>query len=196
MTPTKKKNIKKTTAKPVKKTAAKSKIAQKKLIKPIKAIPAKKITDIAIKPAKRLSLYIDSCFFFPSGGSAYTDHFQGGRVSGNGLLQAPILLPVGSVMKTVTVYYKNNTSEDIQVLILKYHIDHHAYSGEVEVSLDSCPPGVLPPDNFLAKVIDHFDAGGRILDKYMYLIQIVGTIKNATEERTLRGVRIVYTLPS
>lgn len=84
----------------------------------------------------------------------------------------------------------------MMVLILKYHIDHHAYSGEVEVSLDSCPPGSLPPDDFLAKFIDHFDAGGKILDKYMYLIQITDTYQGATGVRALRGIKIVYTEPS
>jgi len=43
------------------------------------------------------------------------------------------------------------------ISILKNHIAYHTYSGEVEVSLDFCPPGSLPPGNFLAKYVDHFD---------------------------------------
>ncbi|HEX5026590.1 MAG TPA: hypothetical protein VFV68_15025, partial [Agriterribacter sp.] len=137
--------------------------------------------------------YIDASFFFPPSNGIYTDNYQDGRLSNNGTLMAPILLRVGSVMKTVTIYYKNNSSEDLTVWILKHHIDHHAYSGEVEVSYEACPPGTSAPDNFLQKVIDHFDAGGKILDKYMYHIEISSTIKTATEERLVRGIRIAYT---
>ena len=158
--------------------------------------PLKKITLPVLRP-KTKSLYIDSCFFFPYNNAGYTDLLQDGRVAiGGGALIAPILLPVGSVMKTVTIYYKNNTAQEISVWILKYHIDHHAYSGEVEVSYEACMSGVNPPDNFLTQVINHFDAGGKILDKYMYHIEIGPTIKTATEERTLRGIRIVYTEPA
>lgn len=185
----KKATVKKTAKAAPKKSAAVSKVV-KKLTN--KTIPAKKSPLLPLRP-KAKSLYISSCLFFPLGGDTYGDIFQGGRISGNGLLQAPILLPVGSVMKSVTIYYKNNTQDDMMVLILKHHIDHHAYSGEVEVSLDSCPPGTLPPDDFLAKFIDHFDAGGKILDKYMYLIQITDTYQSATEVRALRGIKIVYT---
>lgn len=147
-------------------------------------------------PAKPKVLYIDACFFFPPGNGAYTDNFQDGRYAANGMLMAPILLRVGSVMKSVTIYYKNNTTEEMSVWILKHHIDHHAYSGEVEVTYEGCPPGVAPPDNFLQKEIDHFDAGGKILDKYMYHIEVSETMKTATQERLLRGIRIVYTEPA
>ncbi len=191
MPPKKKTAVKRSVKAAPKKSAAVSKTV-KKLAK--KTIPVKKLPLLPLRP-KAKSLYISSCFFFPLGGDTYADIFQGGRISGNGLLQAPILLPVGSVMKSVTVYYKNNTQEDMMVLILKHHIDHHAYSGEVEVSLDSCPPGTLPPDDFLAKLIDHFDAGGKILDKYLYFIQIDGTMQDGTSVRALRGIKIVYTEP-
>lgn len=167
----------------VKKNAAKS---QSKTLK----LPLPRI------PAKSKVLYIDACFFFPPGNGAYTDNLQEGRYAANGMLVAPILLRVGSVMKSVTIYYKNNTTEEMSVWILKYHIDHHAYSGEVEVTYEGCPPGVAPPDNFLQKEIDHFDAGGKILDKYMYHIEIGQTMKTATQERLLRGIRIVYTEPA
>lgn len=156
----------------------------------------KAITLPAVRP-KAKSLYIDYSFFFPYNNGAYVDSLQDGRVAtGDAALIAPILLPVGSVMKTVTIYYKNNTQQEISVWILKHHIDHHAYSGEVEVSYEACMGGVNPPDNFLTQVIDHFDAGGKILDKYMYHIEIGQTIKTATQERMLRGIRIVYTEPA
>lgn len=185
-----------TQKKGTKAVAAKKKTATAKPVKSAKSVPAKKgILTPVFKP-KSKSLYIDSSFFFPYNGGGYTDHLQEGRVSATGAsLIAPVLLPVGAVMKTVTVFYKNNTEEEMSVWILKYHTEHHAYSGEVEVTYESCPAGVNPPDNFLQKVINHFDAGGKILDKYLYHIEIGPTIKTATEERILRGIKIVYTEP-
>ena len=183
-------------------------VAKKKLTKsiPLKKtgslISAKASKTVLKKPIlvpvvkKTKVLYIDASFFFPPGNGGYTDNYQDGRYSANGMLIAPILLRVGSVMKTVTIYYKNNTTEDLTVWILKHHIDHHAYSGEVEVMYEACPPGIAAPDNFLQTVINHFDAGGKILDKYMYHIEIGTTMKTATEERLLRGIRIAYTEPA
>ncbi len=156
----------------------------------------RKIKRWARKKRKTKVLYIDASFFFPPNNGVYEDHYQDGRVSVEGQLIAPILLPVGSVMKTVTIYYKNNTSEDLTVWIVKHHIDHHAYSGEVEVTYEACPPGTLAPDDFLQQEINHFDAGGVILDKYMYRIEIGTTIKQDGQERMLRGIRIKYKEPS
>lgn len=188
-----------------KKVNKKMVVAKKKLTKSIG--PLKKsgslIKEKALKKPGIVSvvrktkvLYIDASFFFPPGNGGYTDNYQDGRYSANGMLIAPILLRVGSVMKSVTIYYKNNTSEDITVWMLKHHINHHAPSGEVEVTYEACPPGTSVPDNFLQKVINHFDAGGKILDKYMYHIEIGPTMKTATEERLLRGIRIAYTEPA
>jgi hypothetical protein len=42
-------------------------------------------------------------------------------------------LPVGAKIITITMYYKNTSSEPMMVTYLKKHIDHHAFSGEVEV---------------------------------------------------------------
>lgn len=107
---------------------------------------------------------------------------------------APIALPVGATIKTITIYYKNTSKEDMQFIFLKKHIDHHCFSGEVEVSLDFLPPATLAPDNFVAKVINHFDAGGLIKDKYLYFVEITNTIKSGEEVRTVRGMRIEYTI--
>lgn len=196
---------------PAKKKKAEKKDTNKKVATPkrtaAKSAPLKKSTTLIKKKALKLplpppviskskSLYIDACFFFPPGNGGYTDNNQDGRYSANGMLFAPILLRVGSVLKSVTIYYKNNTTEEIAVWILKHHIDHHAYSGEVEVTYDTCDPGTSAPDNFLQKVINHFDAGGKILDKYMYHIEIGPTMKTGTQERLLRGMRIVYTEPA
>lgn len=181
------------------KKAVKKNIPKKGVVKKSGAIIKSGILKVPLPPrfpAKSKVLYIDACFFFPPGNGGYTDNFQEGRYSANGMLVAPILLRVGSVMKSVTIYYKNNTTEEMSVWILKYHIDHHAYSGEVEVTYEGCPPGLAAPDHFLQKEIDHFDAGGKILDKYMYHIEIGQTMKTATQERLLRGIRIVYTEPA
>lgn len=183
------------TQKKSKKTPAKKTVTLKKVPVSKKPVSSAKALLVPVKP-KVKSLYIDSSFFFPPSNGGFTDYLQEGRVSANGMLIAPILLPVGSVMKTVTIFYKNNSSEELTVWMLKYHIDHHAYSGEVEVTYEACPPGVLPPDNFLQHVINHFDAGGKILDKYMYHIEIGTTVKTAQEERILRGIRISYTDPA
>lgn len=190
-------------AKPGKSGTVKSASPKKNLKKaiPLKptAMAKKKSLKLPLLPAPRTKskqLYIDACFFFPYNNEPFSDHLQDGRCSPTSVLVAPILLPVGSVMKSITVYYKNNTTDDISVWILKHHISHHAYSGEVEVSYESCPPGTAAPDHFLQTVINHFDAGGKILDQYMYHIEIGSTMKAGAQERLLRGIRIVYREPA
>ena len=146
--------------------------------------------------AKKHVLFVDSSFFFPAISSdGYSDEGQAGRrtLTASRLLQAPLLLPVGAKMISITIYYKNTTADQMQVAILKKHIDHHAHTGEVEVSLDFCPPASFPPDNFVSKVITHFDAAGVIKDKYLYFIQVLNTTKaDDTKHRFLRGIRIEY----
>lgn len=145
----------------------------------------------------KFAVYIDSCFFFPAASSSgYTEHFQEGRttdIPGHALM-APIALPVGATIRAITVYYKNTSKEEMQFIFLKKHIDHHCYSGEVEVSLDFLPPASNPPDDFVEKQINHFDAGGLIKDKYLYFLEITNTIKKTDEVRTLRGIKIEYAL--
>lgn len=173
-------------------------VAKKKTVKKAKKPIAKKAS--LKKPAKKgvstKVIYIDSCHFFPSQSvSSYIDNFQDGRntvLPGLSLI-APLALPVNSIIKSITVYYKNTTNEDMQFMVLKKHIDHHAYSGEVEVTIDILPPATLAPDNFVAKYVDHFDAGGLIKDKYLYYVEIDNTGKvSETELRTLRGIRVEY----
>ena len=146
--------------------------------------------------AKKHVLFVDSSFFFPAvSADGYSDEGQAGRriLAPNKVLQAPLLLPVKAKMLSITIYYKNTTSDQMQVVILKKHIDHHAPSGEVEVSIDFCPPATLAPDNFVSKVINHFDAAGVIKDKYLYFIQVINTTRtDATQHRFLRGIRIEY----
>jgi len=184
-------------AKTSKKAAAKS---GKKTSPGKKAVSAKSIPATKKLPPKtnRVVLYVDSSFFFPEdSGHGYTDDFQGGRytLTPNQLLQAPILLPVGAKIFTITMYYKNTSTEPMMVTYLKKHINHHAFSGEVEVSFENLPPGSLPPDNYLEKVINHFENLGVIKDKYLYFLQVQGTGKiDATKIKTVRGMRIEYTL--
>lgn len=184
------KSAKKTLTAPAKKNPQKRMITSKdkKLTLPV-------FLPVLLKRKAKV-IYIDGSFFFPPDSGAYSDNFQAGTFSSSGVLVAPILLPVGSVMKKVTVYYKNNTQESLSVWMLKCHIDHHAYSGEVEVTYEDCPPGVFAPDDFLQKEINHFDAGGKILDKYMYRIEVSETMKTGTMERLLRGIRIEYIEPA
>jgi hypothetical protein len=104
------------------------------------------------------------------------------------------MLPVGATMSAVTLYYKNTSTEAMPVAFLKKSIDHYCFSGEVEVSLDSCPPGTSSPDNYLTKVINHFDSAGLILNNYLYFIQLYSTGKiDEAQWRTVRGMRIDYT---
>ena len=142
------------------------------------------------------TVYIDSSFFFPPESTdGYIDDSQAGRytVVPDGVLQAPLILPTGATMTGVTVYYKNTSADAMPVAILKKSINHYCFSGEVEVSLDNCPPGTLAPDNYLAKLIDHFEGGGIIPPNYLLFIQVYNTGKiDEAQWRTLRGIRIDY----
>lgn len=188
--------LKKKTSKKAAKKAPPPKAATSK--KALKA-PATKVskTTALVRGKGTHVLYVDSRFFFPGDSSlGYIDHFQEGRqtvVAGTGLVAA-LPLPVNAVIKSVTVYYKNTGTEDMQFFILKKSIDHHCPSGEVEVTIDFLPPATLAPDNFVAKYIDHFDAGGLIKDKYLYFMEVYGTGKPSEKDvRLFRGIRIEYT---
>jgi hypothetical protein len=188
----KKKALKKTIKKIVPKKAPAKKTAVNKAAK---TAVSKASASLLYPRLGATVVYVDSCFFFPGASSSgYIENFQEGRntvTPGHGLM-ACLPLPVGATIKTITLYYKNTSKEDMQVIILKKHIDHHCFSGEVEVSLDFLPPATLAPDNFVEKVINHFDAGGLIKDKYLYFIEITNTIKTAEAVRTVRGMRLEY----
>src|SRR5262245_26078864 len=155
--PAKKKALKKAVKKLPSKPAAK-KATTKKAASP----KAKTLGGLFPPRIGSTVIYIDSCAFFPgSSSSGYIENFQEGRntvTPGHGLMTALPLL-VGSTIKTITVYYKNTSKEDMMFIMLKKHIDHHCFSGEVEVSLDFLPPATLAPDDFVEKLINHFDAG-------------------------------------
>jgi hypothetical protein len=189
------KSVKRST--PSKKLPSASKTGKPKPGAVIAAVK-KAITPSGKKKTDKLVLYVDSSFFFPLDSDfGYTDDFQAGRYTkrADQMLQAPILLPVGAKIFTITMYYKNTTTEPMLFIYLKKHIDHHAFSGEVEVSFESLPQGMLAPDNFLGKVVNHFENAGVIKDKYLYFLQVQSTGK--TDEKimkTVRGMRIEYQL--
>lgn len=196
----KKKTSKKAAKKapPKKAASAKKAVAAKRstaLTKPV-TLPGKR-APIVLREKGAHTIYIDSRFFFPGDSSlGYIDHFQEGRqtVLAGTALVAALPLPVNTVLRSVTVYYKNTGKEDMQFFILKKSIDHHCPSGEVEVTIDFLPPATSAPDNFVSKFIDHFDAGGLIKDKYLYFIEVYGTGKVSEEDtRLLRGISIDYT---
>lgn len=185
---------KKTSKKAVKKAPPPKAAAPKKAVK----AAAKTLKTAPVLRSKGAHVvYVDSRFFFPADSSlGYIDNFQEGRqtVTPGTALVAALPLPVNAVIRSVTVYYKNTGTEDMQFFILKKSIDHHCPSGEVEVTIDFLPPATLPPDDFVAKFIDHFDAGGLIKDKYLYFIEVYGTAKTSEKDvRLLRGIRIDYT---
>lgn len=180
-----------------KKSAAKKATVKAVTVKK-KVVPQKTVIPVLPPKAKKRALYVHYSSFHPymvgqPGG--YSDAFQEGRSAANGMLISPILLPVGSAMKSITIYYKNNTEEEMMVLVLKHHVQHIAPSGEIEVVFINCPPGTSSPDNFLSATVN-LGSGGKILDKYMYHAEVDGTVKTGTQERVLLGMKIVYTEPA
>ncbi|MBX3253458.1 MAG: hypothetical protein KF862_04890 [Chitinophagaceae bacterium] len=180
----------------------KKSVGKKATVKAVTAkktiVPQKVVVPIPPPKAKKRTLYVHYSSFHPymvgqPGG--YSDFFQEGRSAANGMLISPILLPVGSAMKSITIYYKNNTEEDIMVLVLKHHVQHIAPSGEIEVVFITCPPGTSSPDNFLS-VTFNLGSAGKILDKYMYFAEVENMVKTGTQERVLLGMKIVYTEPA
>ena len=147
-------------------------------------------------PAKKIVLYVDSSFFFPtSTQEGYADDYQAGRytTTDGGTLQAPILLPVGSKIKTITIYFKNTSSDEMQVNIVRKSINHWADTAEYLVSFEALPSGEgVAPDYFASVVINHFADAGKIMDKYLYYIMISNTGNSESEQKNVRGMRIEY----
>ncbi len=203
---TKKKQTLKTSRQATKKAAAKkqaTKTVTKKAAatKQAKSTPAKKAAKASSARMTSVPqtqvLYIDSAFFFPAQSSnGYQEISQAGRISNmpGTSLMAALPLPAGAVLQTVTFYYKNVSTEDMPVDILKKHINHRCGSGEIEVALDSLPPTTVPPDNYAEKVVNHFSNSGQILDEYFYFIEVWNTVLTENEQRSFRGVRIEYSL--
>lgn len=181
---------------PVKKKGAKKAAPKKKSIK----ISAKKASPKKLAPvpvsAKKHRIYIESCAFFP-GNSAdgYVDNFQAGRHAAvtNRALFTPIVLPIGAVIKSVSIHYTNSTDTTPMVLFLRKHADRHCPSGEIEMSFISIPPGVLPPDNYLTVTDTTFPDAGVVKNHYLHYLEVGGTGDYGAGGRiTIRGASIVY----
>ena len=191
--------------KPVQKTVGSKKSAPKKSgnkkTKPqsAKAVTKKTATAVALGPsstATKHKIYIESAAFFPANSAdGYVDHFQDGRRSAvaNRGLSTAIVLPVGAVIKSMTIHYTNSTTETPIAFFLRKHQDRHSPSGEIEMSFINLPPGILPPDNYLSVTDTTFPDGGVIQDKFLHYLEVSGTGDFGKEgRRTVRGVSIVY----
>jgi len=182
-----------------KKTVAKKSVTKKSTTKSAKAVTkssARGLGIASLPSGTKHKIYIESAAFFPANSSdGYVDHFQDGRrsaVANRGLLTA-IVLPVGAVIKSMTIHYTNSTRETPIAFFLRKHQDRHSPSGEIEMSFINLPPGVLPPDNYLSVTDTTFPDGGVIQDKFLHYLEVSGTGDFGAEgRRTVRGVSMVY----
>ncbi len=187
-----------------KKVVVKAKKAAPKKAAPAKSAPAKKTKPavagkgpIALPIKKKHTLYIESAAFFPpNSADGYVDLFQDGRrtaVAGRAL-STPIVLPVGAVLKSISIHYTNSTPNTVLSFFLRKHADRHSPSGEIEMSFINLPPAVLPPDNYLTVTDTTFPDGGVIQDRFLHYVEIPGTGDfGAGGKFTVRGVSVVYT---
>jgi len=184
-----------------KKVAAKVKKAAPKKAAPVKAKSAKPSpvgkVPLPLPVKKKHTVYIESAAFFPpNSADGYVDLFQDGRraaVAGRSLSTA-IVLPVGAVLKSISIHYFNSTPNTVLSFFLRKHADRHSPSGEIEMSFINLPPGVLPPDNYLTVTDTTFPDGGVIKDRFLHYIEIPGTGDfGAGGKFNVRGVSLVYT---
>lgn len=194
-----------------KKSAAKKAIAKKastkKIVPAKKAVkkappkkaaprkaPAKGIIDRILK--KRHTVYIESAAFFPlNSATGYVDHFQDGRcaATAGGDLSVALPIPVGAILKSISIHYMNTTSNTVIAFFLRKHANRHSPSGEIEMSFINLPPGTLPPDNYLTVTDTTFPDGGVIQDKFLHYISVPGTGDfPGGSKLTVRGVSLVY----
>lgn len=178
-------------------TPAKKAAPKKAAPAPTKKIPAPLPKPLPLPRTAKKIIYIDSSLFFPAySADGYSDDYQAGRYPNSedatGTLQAPIVLPVGAKINTITVYYKNTTTDDIQVNFVRKHTEHWASTEEYLISYEALSPAGIAPDYFSSVVINHF-GDNKIKEKYLYYIMIsmLGKLSD-TEIRTIRGLRIDY----
>ena len=183
---------KKKTAATIKKTAPK-----KAAIAKAKSTPAAKGLIPLPKPVKKsYTFFIESAAFFPaSSADGYVDLFQDGRrtaVAGRSLSTA-IVLPVGALLKSISIHYKNTTPNTLLSFFLRKHADRHSPSGEIEMSFINLPPGTLPPDDYLTVTDTSFPDGGIIQDRFLHYLEIPGTGDFGTGGLfSVRGVSYTY----
>ncbi|MBV4359766.1 hypothetical protein [Pinibacter aurantiacus] len=179
-----------------KKTPAKKSVPAKKAAKKAapKKTPAKGIIDKILR--KRHTIYIESAAFFPlSSATGYVDHFQDGRCAAvaPGDLSVALPIPVGAILKSISIHYMNTTTNTVIAFFLRKHANRHSPSGEIEMSFINLPPGTLPPDNYLTVTDTTFPDGGVIQDKFLHYITIPGTGDFPGGLKiSVRGVSLVY----
>ena len=180
------------------KKAAPKKTTVKKAAK-AKSSKARAIGGITLPlPIKKATtVYIESAAFFPANSTdGYVDLFQDGRrtaTAGRSLTTA-VVIPVGVVLKSISVHYTNSTPNPVLALFLRKHADRHSPSGEIEMSFISLPPGVLPPDNYLTVTDTTFPDSGVIQDRFLHYIEIQGTGDfGAGGIVSVRGISYTYT---
>ncbi|MDI3318272.1 hypothetical protein [Pinibacter soli] len=198
MASTKKKAAPKKSAvkKAIRKAPAKKNVPAKKAAKKTapKTTPAKGIMDKVLK--KRHTVYIESAAFFPlNSATGYIDHFQDGRCAAvaGGDLSVALPIPVGAILKSISIHYMNTTANTVIAFFLRKHADRHSPSGEIEMSFINLPPGTLPPDNYLSVTDTTFPNAGVIQDRFLHYINIPGTGDfPGGSKLTVRGVSLVY----
>lgn len=190
---------------PIAKKKSKKIIVKKKA--PVKKIaPKKKSTKKAVTKAalpifrerpKTHTIYIESSSFCAlNSGDGYVDNFQDGRhtATPNRSLVTAIILPVGAVLKSLSVHYMNTTSSNVMAVFLRKHADRHSPSGEIEMSFIGLPNGTLAPDNYLTVTDTSFPFGGVIEDRFLHYLEIPGTGNFGADGKiTIRGISISYT---
>ena len=183
-----------------KKAAVKVKKAAPKKAAPAKAKSPKPLAagkgPVPLPVKKKHTLYIESAAFFPpNSADGYVDLFQDGRrtaVAGRSLSTA-IVIPVGAVLKSISIHYTNSTPNTVLSFFLRKHADRHSPSGEIEMSFINLPPASLPPDNYLTVTDTSFPDGGVIQDRFLHYVEIPGTGDfGAGGKFTVRGVSVVY----
>lgn len=181
---------------PDKNAAVKKPTAKKAALQ--RSAPKKAMAAAVPSTARKYTLYIESCAFFPANSAdGYVDLFQEGRhaLTPDKSLMAPVVIPVGAKLLSISIHYMNTTTEPVMGIFLRKHANRHSPSGEIEMSFISLTPGTLPPDNFLTVTDDSFPDGNIIQDKFLHYIEIGRTGDFGKDgKRTIRGISLVYSL--
>lgn len=195
MAASKKSSVKKAAKKAVKKAAPKKAAAKK--ASPLKSTRKLERPGIIGLPpkARKTKVYIHASAFLPlNSAEGYTDLFQSGRRSNtqDGNLAAPIPLPVGAKLLSLSIHYTNSTSQNKLAIFLRLHQDRHSPSGEIEMSFINLPNTPLPPDNYLTVTDTSFPNSGVIQDKFLHYLYIPTGDWGAGGSVSVRGVSLVY----
>jgi hypothetical protein len=187
------------TKKKRKAVATKKKVVAKKVTakKTMPAKAAKKIiAPLPVARPKKHTIYIESSAFGAlNSADGYIDNFQDGRhtATPNRSLVTPIVLPVGAVIKSMSIHYMNTTSSNVMAVFLRKHADRHSPSGEIEMSFITLPNSTLPPDNYLTVTDTTFPVGGVVEDRFLHYLEVNGTGNFGADGKiTVRGVSISY----